>query len=211
MTIAEEAVEVEPVTVPDTPEVGDVDLHVLVTEIIATNERAAEAEAVLEAEKATVRAWYHTFVKDSWEYADQAHHCPTWEACAREAGIPGRPANRDVQVRGEVITPFTISSIIRKMGVSEAMAAAMYAGLSEDQRVTTTTHTWNLTVTRKDIVPPDWDPLAKKSFKAGCICPAGREAFIAYAHRNYGADVQLANINVVTGCSASTHIPQEEK
>jgi hypothetical protein len=210
MSIAEQEVaEVE--TVPDTPEVGTVDLHVLVAEIIATNERAAEAEAVLEAERTTVRAWYHTFVKDSWEYADQAQHCPTWETCAREAGIPGRPANREVQVRGSVITPFTVSNIIRKMGVSEAMAEAMYAGLSEDQRVTTANHTWNLTVTRKDIVPPDWDPLDKKSFKAGCICPAGREAFIAYAKRNYGQDVQLADISVVNGCSATTHIPQEEK
>jgi hypothetical protein len=211
MTIAEEAVEVETPTVPDTPEVSDVDLHVLVTEIIATNERAAEAEAVLEAERATVRAWYHQFVKDSWQYADDAQHCPTWEACAREAGIPGRPANRDVRVRGNVISPFTISHIIRKMGVSEAMAAAMYAGLSEEQRVVTTPQTWNLTVTRKDIVPPDWDPLDKKSFKAGCICPAGREAFIAYAKRNYGADVQLTDIVVADGCMASTHIPQEEK
>jgi hypothetical protein len=211
MTIAEEAVGVETPTVPDTPEVSDVDLHVLVAEIIATNERAAEAEAVLEAEKAAVRTWYRTFVKDSWEYADAAQHCPTWEACAREAGIPGRPGNRDVSVRGEVITPFTIGMIVRKMGVSEAMAAAMYSGLPEDQRVTTTSHTWNLTVTRKDIIPADWDPLDKKSFKAGCICPAGREAFIAYAHRNYGADVTLANIEVRSGCAATTHIPQEEK
>ena len=91
MTIAEEAVEVETPTVPDTPEVSDVDLHVLVTEIIATNERAAEAEAVLEAEKATVRAWYHAFVKDSWQYADDAQHCPTWRVPVRLASPDARP------------------------------------------------------------------------------------------------------------------------
>src|SRR6476469_3102791 len=120
MTISEGEEKVETPTVPATPEDSAVDLHLLVTEIIATNERAAEAEAVLEAERATVRAWYHQFVKDSWQYADDAQHCPTWEACAREAGIPGRPANRDVRVRGNVISPFTIGHIIRKMGVSEA-------------------------------------------------------------------------------------------
>jgi len=212
MSIAEQEVE-EVETIPDTPEVETVDLHVLVAEIIATNERAAEAEAVLEAEKESVRGWYREFVKDSWEYADEARHCGTWEVCAREAGIPGRPGNRDVHVRGDVLTPFTADLIVRKLGVSRAVADGMYATLPEDQRVTRAGHSWTLTVTRKDIIPPDWDPLDKKSFRSGCICPAAREAFITYARRNIATDAAAENVVVVTGCGATTHIPlaQEEK
>lgn len=207
-----EAIAAEVEAAPDqaVAEPLNVDLAAVVAEIVATQAHVAAVQEELTAEKVRVRTWYKTFIEDSWEYARDSQHCQTWEACAREAGIPGRPergSQRSVIVTGEVLTTLSAPTLAAQTGLPRATVAAMIAGLPEDQRFVVSGREWGLTVPKVQF-PDDWDPFDKDGFKKVCVCNQAREAFRDYARRNVSREVTFRNI-VVTNCSAPEHDEEE--
>lgn len=208
MSLAEMEVQTEapPVPIPEEPPTLplNVDLHALAKEVLAATEQATAAQAALDAEKAAVRTWYRDFIKDSWEYADHAGHCPTWERCCAEAGVPGRTKERAVSVSGHSSVPMTARGLAQLTRLSVTTAEAMLEALPSQERFFPHADTWTLTVSAMSMFPDDWDPLDTKAMR-GCICEAARERYREMARRQYGDDVVVSDLEVRSGCPASHH------
>lgn len=203
--------EMEVETDTDVPEAAlplTVDLHALVAEVNATTDRAVTAQTELEAERTAVRTWYREFIQDSWEYADRAQHCPTWERCCAEAGVPGRTKSRSVTVNGTTRVPITEDTLAASAKLPRAMTRIMVAALPEEDRFTNHDAAWHLTLPAMSMFPDDWDPLDRRGMR-GCVCPAAREAYRVHARNIYGSTVVVTDMTVLSGCSA-THHTQEE-
>jgi hypothetical protein len=203
---------------PDEPEevidtVSTADLPGIVAELVDTLGRIDVATTALAELKDTVRAWFVKFTKDAWECGDgnlgSDSLCETWERYLAEVGVPGRP-NRSpaVNADGQFRVPITAANLrsATSIGLTDAQARAMIAGLPEADRYTPRTANFNLRISQIDLDDKTWDPLSKTTQR--CVCPQARIEYQTQARANYGRDVLVDLSRVrVQYCPATTHIP----